>query len=69
MCNCDKDDEVWRYDGDFLDDKDTLPVSEVRLGRTENTNKNGRYLLGAVQCIGMINGEYSLYYNHHPQLV
>ncbi|XP_033635214.1 uncharacterized protein LOC117296416 [Asterias rubens] len=49
-CNCDKDDNVMRKDGGKLDDKDKLPVSELRFGDTGSAEEMGYYTLGALKC-------------------
>lgn len=54
-CNCDSNDLQWREDGGYLIDKNTLPVSEVRLGDTGSNKKDqGTYKVGALECYGEI---------------
>ena len=36
-CNCDANDEVWREDSGYLTDKNTLPVTKLRLGDADGT--------------------------------
>ena len=50
-CNCDKDDGIWRQDSGYLTDKNTLPVTELRLGDTGGSEK-GYHTLGKLQCWG-----------------
>ena len=38
VCNCDKNDEVWREDSGLLTDKTKLPVKQLRFGDTSGTN-------------------------------
>ena len=53
-CNCDKNDLTWREDSGYLTDKNTLPVTELRLGDTGNSKvrEKGYHTLGKLQCWG-----------------
>lgn len=50
LCNCDKNDYVWREDSGILTDKSTLPVSELRFGDTGDSGEKGFYTLGKLKC-------------------
>ena len=41
LCNCDKNDNIFREDSGFLTNKSHLPVSQLRFGDT-GSGKNGR---------------------------
>ena len=51
-CNCDKNDHAWREDSGYLTDKNTLPVTELRLGDTGNpiVGERGYHTLGKLRC-------------------
>ena len=51
-CNCDKNDWTWREDSGYLTDKNTLPVTELRLGDTGNpiVGERGYHTLGKLRC-------------------
>ena len=54
-CNCDQNKYIWTEDSGDLTDKDTLPVTELRLGDTGTyggRNEIGYYTLGALRCWG-----------------
>ena len=51
-CNCDANDRVWRADSGYLTDKNTLPVTELRLGDTGGSNEKGYHTLGKLRCWG-----------------
>ena len=54
-CNCDKNDAVLREDSGFLTDKNTLPVTELRLGDTGTRNgidEHGYHTLRELLCWG-----------------
>ncbi|KAL9952679.1 hypothetical protein ACROYT_G039970 [Oculina patagonica] len=54
-CNCDANDLQWREDTGYLEDKSTLPVTELRFGDTGSSGKDqGKYALGSLQCYGQI---------------
>ena len=50
-CNCDKNDLTWREDSGYLTDKNTLPVTELRLGGT-GSGQSGYHTLGKLRCWG-----------------
>ena len=56
-CNCDKNDNTWREDSGYLTDKNTLPVTELRLGDAEGDPagsgvESGYHTLGKLRCWG-----------------
>jgi len=59
VCNCDKNDGVWREDSGLLNDKSTLPVKELRFGDTGINGPNavadekGYHTLGKLKCYGI----------------
>ena len=53
VCNCDKNDEVWREDSGLLTDKTKLPVKQLRFGDTSGTNEQGYHTLGKLRCFGI----------------
>ena len=57
VCNCDKNDAVWREDSGLLTDKSTLPVRELRLGdtggRSSGVDEKGYHTLGKLKCYGI----------------
>ena len=54
VCNCDKNDNVWREDSGLLTHKTHLPVTQLRFGDTENKNgedeERGYHTLGKFKC-------------------
>ena len=58
VCNCDKNDGVWREDSGLLTDKSTLPVKELRIGDTgvfKGVDEKGYHTLGKLRCYGIAN--------------
>ncbi|XP_077981071.1 scavenger receptor cysteine-rich domain-containing protein DMBT1-like [Glandiceps talaboti] len=53
-CNCDNNDNVWRYDDGTITDKDYLPVTKLAFGDT-GSGEEGYYTLGALLCYGHMN--------------
>ena len=51
-CNCDANDRVWRVDSGYLTDKNTLPVTALRLGDTGESYEKGYHTLGKLRCWG-----------------
>ena len=51
VCNCDKNDNVWRKDSGLLTDKTKLPVKQLRFGDTTGSEK-GYHTLGKFNCYG-----------------
>ena len=56
-CNCDVNDRAWREDSGYLRDKNTLPVSELRLGDADgkfqgSDCESGYHTLGKLRCWG-----------------
>ena len=51
-CNCDSNDEKWRYDEGYLTDKSILPVSRLQFGDTEEPFEEGYHTLGKFVCYG-----------------
>ena len=52
VCNCDKNDNVWREDSGLLTDKQKLPVKQLRFGDTGDTGEQGYHTLGKFKCYG-----------------
>ena len=54
-CNCDKNDENWREDSDFLTIKSHLPVKQLRFGDTGKAKfrEEGYRTLGKLECYGL----------------
>ena len=53
VCNCDKDDYVWREDSGLLTDKTTLPVIQLYIGDVGGPKEKGYYTLGKLKCYGI----------------
>ena len=53
VCNCDKNDYVWREDSGPLTDKSKLPVKQLRFGDTGGGREEGYYTLGKLKCFGI----------------
>ena len=53
VCNCDKNDFVWREDSGLLTDKSKLPVKQLRFGDTGHSGEEGYYTLGKLKCFGI----------------
>ncbi|XP_030764634.1 neurexin-4 isoform X2 [Sitophilus oryzae] len=53
-CNCDGDSEIWLVDQGELNEKEDLPVKQLRFGDTGSAldDKEGRYTLGPLRCEG-----------------
>ncbi|GBO14657.1 Contactin-associated protein-like 2 [Araneus ventricosus] len=52
-CNCDAIPRFeWDKDEGYLEDKETLPVSEVRFGHTFRTGQYGYHRIGPLECMG-----------------
>ncbi|GFQ99730.1 g-protein coupled receptor GRL101 [Trichonephila clavata] len=52
-CNCDSEPRFsWNKDAGYLEDKETLPVSEVRFGYTFKTGQYGFHRIGPLECTG-----------------
>ena len=54
LCNCDKNDHVWREDSGLLTNKSHLPVSQLRFGDTGDSREEGYHTLGKLECYGSI---------------
>ena len=52
VCNCDKNDSVWREDSGMLADKTKLPVKQLRFGDTHGSDQ-GYHTLGKLKCYGI----------------
>ena len=50
LCNCDKNDDVWRYDNGLVTEKKRLPLTEVRIGDTGSSNEKMYYTMGPLKC-------------------
>ena len=53
LCNCDKNDPVWREDSGLLTDKTKLPVKQLRFGDV-STGEEGYHTLGKLKCFGIV---------------
>ena len=53
LCNCDKNDPVWREDSGLLTDKTKLPVKQLRFGDTGDSGEQGYHTLGKLKCFGI----------------
>ena len=50
-CNCDLNDENWRYDDGYITDKTKLPISAVQF--TEETeDPRSKFTVGRLECFG-----------------
>ena len=47
-CNCDIKDNTWREDSGYLTEKNTLPVTELRISDTNDSYEIGYHTLGNV---------------------
>ena len=50
LCNCDKNDLVLREDSGFLQEKQFLPIAEVRFGDTGDPREYGYHTVGKFKC-------------------
>ena len=50
MCNCDTNDNVWREDSGVLNEKEYLPIIEVRSGDTGQSIEKGYHTVGKLNC-------------------
>ncbi|CAH3154168.1 unnamed protein product [Pocillopora meandrina] len=53
LCNCDKNDNVWREDSGILTDKNNLPVRQMRFSDTTSVNEEEYHTLGKLKCYGI----------------
>ncbi|KAL9968867.1 hypothetical protein ACROYT_G021009 [Oculina patagonica] len=53
VCNCDKNDNVWREDSGLLTGKTHLPVAQLRFGDTGYGGEQGYHTLGKLKCYGI----------------
>ena len=53
VCNCDKNDLVWREDSGLLTYKSKLHVKQLRFGDTGHRGEAGYYSLGKLKCFGI----------------
>ena len=54
LCNCDKNDNVWREDSGLLTDKTKLPVKQLRFGDVSTSaGEEGYHTLGKLRCFGI----------------
>ena len=52
LCNCDKNDYVWREDSGLLTDKTKLPIKQLRFGDVSGSEE-GYHTLGKLKCFGI----------------
>ena len=50
MCNCNKNDAVWREDSGYLYEKEFLPVKELWFGDLDHPLEDSYYTLGKLKC-------------------
>ena len=50
LCNCDTNDNIWRFDEGYITDKQRLPLTEVRLGDTGHADEYGKFIIGQLEC-------------------
>eukprot|EP00794_Sanderia_malayensis_P003378 gene3378-3867_t len=50
-CNCDANDGVDRFDEGYFTDKSVLPITEIRMGDTEEVGEYGYHTLGKLYCL------------------
>ena len=53
LCNCDKNDNVWREDSGILTDKNNLPVRQMRFSDTTSVTEEEYHTLGKLKCYGI----------------
>ena len=53
VCNCDKNDDVWREDSGLLTDKTKLPVKQLRFGDIGDSGEQGYHTMGKLKCFGI----------------
>ncbi|XP_052257629.1 SCO-spondin-like [Dreissena polymorpha] len=51
-CNCDENDDVWRYDEGFVTNKDELPIHSFYAGDTGGSSEDGFLTIGPTLCTG-----------------
>ena len=54
ICNCEKNDKVWRQDDGWLTDKEDLPVTAISVSDTGHNKEKARITLGPLTCWGLI---------------
>ena len=52
VCNCNSNDNVWRFDEGYLTDRNVLPVSKLYFGDTGDGSEAGFHTLGKLTCYG-----------------
>ena len=52
VCNCNSNDNVWRFDEGYLTDRNVLPVSKLYFGDTGDESEAGYHTLGKLTCYG-----------------
>ena len=50
LCNCVRNDATWREDSGILNEKEYLPVSEVKFGDTGDAGEMGHHTVGKLAC-------------------
>jgi len=53
LCNCDKNDFVWREDSGLLTNKSHLPITQLRYGDTDGAREEGYHTLRKLECNGI----------------
>ena len=55
ICNCEKNDNVWRQDDGWLTDKEDLPVTAISVSDTGSSIEKATVTLGPLTCWGRLN--------------
>ena len=50
VCQCQKNDAVWRFDEGVITDDDRLPVKSLYLSDTDDRGEMGYFTLGPLIC-------------------
>lgn len=56
LCNCQANDNVWRYDEGTIGDKSLLPVTRLYFSDTNGRNEKGNFTLGPLVCSRILPG-------------
>ena len=49
-CNCDVNDNTWRFDEGYVTEKSRLPITELRFGDTGSAHEEGKHTLRRLEC-------------------
>ena len=50
VCNCERNDYVWRFDEGHITDRSLLPLTAVYFYDTDGSNEKGYFTLGPLVC-------------------